>query len=55
MGAEIGTEDYDFQLRAERSGTGISRVYTVEYLVVDAAGLQTTAYAEVIVPHDQGD
>jgi len=55
MGAALGTEDYDFQLRAERSGTGIDRVYTVEYLVVDAAGLQTTAYATVVVPHDQGD
>jgi hypothetical protein len=55
MGAEYGTEDYDFQLRAERSGAGNDRIYTVEYLVVDAAGLQTTAYAEVVVPHDQGD
>jgi hypothetical protein len=54
MGAEIGTEDYDFRLRAERSGTGIGRIYTVEYLVEDSAGLQTIARADVVVPHDQG-
>jgi len=39
MGADPGTEDYDFQVRAERSGNGAGRVYTVVYLVTDEGGL----------------
>jgi hypothetical protein len=54
MGAELGTEDYDFQLRAERSGSGEGRLYTVVYRVTDAGGLESTATATISVPHDQG-
>jgi hypothetical protein len=54
MGVEIGTEDYGFQLRAERAGGGDGRVYTVTYRVTDAGGLSTEVSAEVRVPHDQG-
>lgn len=54
QGAAIGTEDYDVDLRAERSGTGPGRTYTLTYLVVDAQGLSTRAHAVVHVPHDQG-
>lgn len=54
QGAATGTEDYDVDLRAERSGTGHGRVYTLTYRVVDAQGLETVASAIVRVPHDQG-
>jgi hypothetical protein len=54
MGAEIGTEDYSFQLRAERAGPGSGRIYTASYKVIDPAGNETDASAEAIVPHDQG-
>jgi K319L-like, PKD domain len=55
QGAALGTEGYDFSLRAERAGGGSGRVYTVTYRVIDAVGLETTASAEVVVPHDQGN
>jgi hypothetical protein len=53
-GAEIGSEDYDFLLRAERSGGGSGRVYTATYLVVDDEGFETWVSVEILVPHDQG-
>jgi hypothetical protein len=53
-GATVGTADYDFELRAERSGGGSGRVYTVVYNVTDAQGLVTTATGYVTVAHDQG-
>jgi len=49
-----GGEDYEFQVRAERSGGGSGRVYTVVYRVTDAGGLTTESTAEIVVPHDQG-
>ncbi len=51
QGAEFGTDDRQFQLRAERSGviTG-PRVYTVVYEVADASGNSTQGVLEVIVP-----
>ena len=39
-------------LRAERSGTGDGRVYTLTYEASDASGNSTTATATVTVPHD---
>jgi len=54
MGAEIGTEDYSFQVRAERAGPGSGRIYTATYKVIDPAGHETDASAEAVVPHDQG-
>jgi len=53
QGADTGTADTDFQLRAERAGGGSGRVYTIVYKVVDAGGLETSATAWVRVPHDQ--
>jgi len=41
-------------LRAERSGTGTGRVYTVGTTCTDAAGNGTTGSTTVLVPHDQG-
>jgi hypothetical protein len=49
-----GGEDYEFQVRAERSGGGSGRVYTVVYRVTDAGGLTSESTAEIVVPHDQG-
>ena len=54
QGAEIGTADYDFLLRAERAGGGSGRVYRIVYSVVDASGIETLVRARVGVPHDQG-
>ncbi|HZG85975.1 immunoglobulin-like domain-containing protein [Paenibacillus sp.] len=47
--AEFGAYDTEFSLRAERSGTGAGRVYTITYAVTDAAGHTTTATIEVNV------
>jgi len=54
QGVELGSADYDFQVRAERAGGGPGRVYTALYKVVDAGGLESTATALITVPHDQG-
>ncbi|MCM3782319.1 pectinesterase family protein [Neobacillus mesonae] len=51
QGAEYGTPDYEFQLRAERSGAGSGRVYTITYEAVDFAGNRTTADVTVTVEH----
>ena len=42
------------KLRAERSGTGSDRVYTVTVECVDAAGNSSMSSVIVTVPHDQG-
>ena len=47
-------DDFTFNLRAERSGTGNGRIYTITYQVTDACGNSTLATATVIVPHDRG-
>ncbi len=44
----------DVQLRAERSGTGNGRVYTVTFLADDGRGGSCTGAVKVGVPHDQG-
>jgi hypothetical protein len=40
-------------LRAERSGTGTGRIYTITYQAVDDSGNVTAQSATVSVPHDQ--
>ncbi|MEE9617046.1 MAG: ExeM/NucH family extracellular endonuclease, partial [Anaerolineae bacterium] len=47
-------DDFTFELRAERSGTGDGRIYTITYEVTDACGNSTVATATVTVPHNQG-
>jgi CSLREA domain-containing protein/uncharacterized repeat protein (TIGR01451 family) len=41
-------------LRAERSGKGTGRVYTIAAMCTDASGNSSTKTATVTVPHDQG-
>lgn len=48
--ASIGTDDRQLALRAERSGTGTGRVYTLTYEARDAAGNVSTATVTVAVP-----
>ncbi len=55
QGAELGTDDRLFQLRAERSGRGSGRVYSAIYTVADASGNSTDGLTTIVVPHDQGD
>ena len=43
-------DDTTFRLRAERSGAGDGRVYTITYRATDAAGNSTTESATVTVP-----
>lgn len=42
------------QLRAERSGKGDGRIYTITIVATDKAGLTSTAEVNILVPHDQG-
>lgn len=44
-------DDLHVNLRAERSGAGQGRIYTLTYLVTDACGLTSTAVVYVVVPH----
>jgi hypothetical protein len=53
QGAALGTADTSFQLRAERSGAGDGRVYTVSYTASDASGNTSGATATVEVPHSR--
>ena len=48
-------DDYHVQLRAERSGNGEGRIYTITYQATDACGNSAQANAIVTVPHDQGN
>jgi hypothetical protein len=52
-GADLGTDDRAFQLRAERAGGGDGRVYTVCYTATDEAGNVGRGCATVSVPRDQ--
>ncbi|WHY91670.1 hypothetical protein QNK12_29420 [Neobacillus cucumis] len=51
QGAEFGTPDTDFLLRAERSGSG-DRVYTVTYKAIDNAGNSVTTSQDIVAKHD---
>ncbi|MGA7271810.1 MAG: ExeM/NucH family extracellular endonuclease [Acidimicrobiia bacterium] len=46
----VKVNDYQFKLRAERSGSGSGRVYTITYKVVDDCGNSTIGTATVTVP-----
>ena len=51
QGAAFGTDDRQFLLRAERSGNGHGRIYTITYSATDASGNTTLSQATVTVPH----
>ncbi|WP_336771536.1 rhamnogalacturonan lyase family protein [Paenibacillus sp. MMO-58] len=53
QGAEFGTLDQAFKLRAEMSGSKNGRTYTIKYTAKDKAGNVTEKSVTVIVPHDQ--
>jgi hypothetical protein len=53
QGADLGTADTEFQLRSERSGQGMGRIYTIVYVAEDASGNQAEATVLVRVPHDR--
>ncbi|KIL38335.1 hypothetical protein SD70_27070 [Gordoniibacillus kamchatkensis] len=53
QGADIGSMDTQFDLRAERAGSGNGRIYTITYTALDHAGNKTTAASTVTVPHSQ--
>jgi len=52
-GAEPGSSDLKFELRAKRVGRGKGRVYEINYAAEDSSGNRSTDAAHVIVPHDQ--
>jgi hypothetical protein len=54
QGAAFGTDDREFQLRAERSGKGTGRVYTIVYEAADSSGNRTTRTVLVTVPKSRG-
>ena len=48
------TGNLTVNLRAERSGSGSGRVYTIMVGCTDASGNSSTKTTTVTVPHDQG-
>jgi len=52
-GAEMGTSDFNFQLRAEQSTSKQGWSYLVTYSATDAAGNQSSATGVVRVYHDR--
>jgi hypothetical protein len=51
----IITDDHNLLLRAERSGKGKGRVYTINILSTDASGNTSSKLVTVAVPHDKKD
>jgi hypothetical protein len=54
QGADVGTDDRDFELRAERSGPGSGRTYSALYRATDSAGNHSDVLVDVVVAHDVG-
>jgi len=46
-------DNFTFNLRAERSGKGQGRIYTITYKATDASGNYATASITIQVPHNQ--
>ena len=54
QGHDIGNPDFEFEVRAERSGKGNGRIYSVTYIASTITGDRSTVVRHVLVPHDQG-
>jgi N-acetylneuraminic acid mutarotase len=52
VGASTGAPDTQFMLRAERSGYGNGRIYSITYKATDASGNEIDRVEQVRVPHD---
>ena len=50
--ANIGTDDRAFSLRAERSGKGAGRIYTIIYQAQDGSGNTSSENTQVKIPKD---
>jgi hypothetical protein len=50
QGAELGTADFNFQLRAEADKSGPGRLYTVVYTATDSSGRQVVGSAGILAP-----
>jgi hypothetical protein len=48
------TGDMTLELRAERSGNGNARIYTITVESIDGSGNRSAAATTVVVPHDKG-
>jgi len=46
-------DNFTFSLRAERSGKGSGRIYTITYKATDVSGNESTATVTIEVPHNQ--
>src|SRR6185436_8134690 len=53
QGWTIGTADTAGDLRAERSGKGNDRIYSLRYQSIDLAGNIGACTVNTVVPHDQ--
>ena len=54
QGFELGSSSTEGALRAQRTGAGGNRVYTLGYTGLDVADNSATCSTAVIVPHDKG-
>ena len=45
--------DFTFNLRSERSGSGSGRIYTITYKATDASGNYAIGTVIIEVPHNQ--
>ena len=54
QGITLGAADIEILLRAERTGLGAGRLYTIAFAAVDASGNAASGQTAVLVPHDQG-
>jgi hypothetical protein len=46
-------DEFTFNLRAERSGTGLGRIYAITYEVTDASGNSAMRSVAIEIPHNQ--